>query len=173
MHLAFRHFGILELGTREHASILRSVGLCTEREGACRQAPLLSFPRRLGTRKETGLVGAEAAKEFPNRKTRGCRPQDKAGRSRGSWAVSHRVCSRQHAVKCPGQSTGKPAGGGWRAGSLLQGLRDHSSVPHGWLLPCGCLLRGRGRKNIPLSPLLRVPWGQTILGGPRAARGLP
>lgn len=87
-----------------------------------RGSAALLTPRRLGTRKETGLVGAEAAKEFPNRKTRGCGPQDKAGRSRGSWAVSHRVCSRQHAVKCPGQSTGK----GWEAGGSAAGTERPS-----------------------------------------------
>ena len=68
----FQAFLVLELGIRECGSVLSKAGGSLHREGACPQASLPSFPRLLGTGEERGLVGAEASKEFPNRKTNGC-----------------------------------------------------------------------------------------------------
>ena len=73
--LVFKHCGVLESGTKEGGSFH---SLHTLRGCLSVDFPVL-LPCMLGTREETELVGAEVAKEFPNRKTSSCEPQDKAG----------------------------------------------------------------------------------------------
>lgn len=79
-----------------------------------------------------GLAGAEAAEEFPNRKSSACEgPQDEAGRSRAAWAVTHRGHSRQLAGMWPSQSAGR----WWAAGRRGHGWVERLPVTkqdHPW-----------------------------------------
>lgn len=150
--MVFRHFWILELGISECGWLLSKAGGSLHREGACPQASLPSFPLLLGTGEERGLVGAEASKEFPNRKTNGCGAPGRGRAFPGCLGRESPGRSRQLAGMWPGQSPGR----GWAAGRR----------GHGWLPvtkqdpPCGPLpdpqrlaatLQGAGRTR-PLGP---------------------
>lgn len=73
--------GILELRRGGRGSLGDQACESPRRE---RRRFVPKLPCLLGAREETSLLEAEASKEFPNRKTSGCRPQDVAGRAAAS-----------------------------------------------------------------------------------------